>query len=134
VIRLLRSTADVVAEAWPVRREVIDAELPGLRPRRGPAQVVVELEADLRPWLESGDPTRGEVAPGPITLLVHIPSLEEPYRIKTISDGVRVVLERCDGERTVEELGSEIEDEFELPAADVRRLVRVLLGERILCV
>jgi hypothetical protein len=133
VIRLLRSTAEVAAEAWPVRREVTDTELPELRPRRSPVQAIVELEVDLRPWIESGDPARGEVGPGPITILVHIPSLEEPYRIKTISDGVRVVLERCDGDRTIETLASELEDEFELPAADVRRLVRMLLEERILC-
>jgi hypothetical protein len=92
----------------------------------------VELDVDLRPWIESGDPTRGEVGPGPITLLVHMPSLDEPYRIKTISDGVRVVLESCDGERTVEAIAGELEAEYELPAADVRRLVRSLLDERIL--
>jgi hypothetical protein len=133
VIGLLRSTAEVAADAWPVRREVSDADLPALRPRRSPVQVVVDLDVDLRPWIESGDPTRGEVGPGPITLLVHMPSLEERYRIKTISDGVRVVLERCNGERTVEALARELEAEFELPAADVRRMVRTLLDERILC-
>lgn len=132
VIRLLRSTADIAGEAWPVRRDVTDAELPALRPRRGPVQTVVELDVDLRPWIESGDPRRGEVGPGPITLLVHMPSLDEPYRIKTISDGVRVVLESCDGERTVEAIAGELEAEYELPAADVRRLVRSLLDERIL--
>jgi len=133
VVRLLRSTAQVAPEAWPVRREVTDEELGALRPRRSPAQTLVELDVDLRPWIEAGDPTRGEVGPGPITLLVHMPSLEEPYRIKTISEGVRVVLERCDGERTVDALADELEAEFELPAADVRRLVRALLDERILC-
>jgi hypothetical protein len=132
VIRLLRSTADLAGEAWPVRRDVTDAELPALSPRRGPVQTLVELDVDLRPWIESGDPTRGEVGPGPITLLVHMPSLDEPYRIKTISDGVRVVLESCDGERTVEAIAGELEAEYELPAADVRRLVRSLLDERIL--
>ena len=132
VVGLLRSTAGVAAEAWPVRREVSDADLPALQPRRSPAQVVVDLDVDLRPWIESGDPTRGEVGPGPITLLVHAPSLEEPYRIKAISDGVRVVLERCDGERTVEALARELEEEFELPAAEVCRVVRMLLDERIL--
>jgi hypothetical protein len=133
VVGLLRSTAGIAAEAWPVRRTVTDAELPALRPRRSPAQVAVELDVDLRPWIESGDPARGEVGPGPITLLVHMPSLDEAYRIKTISDGVRVVLERCDGDRTVDALTRELEDEFELAAADVRRLVRSLLDERILC-
>jgi hypothetical protein len=131
VIQLLRTTTDVPADAWPVRREV-GAELAGLSPRRSPVQTVVELEVDLRRWIESGD-TRGEVGPGPITLLVHVPSLEEPYRIKAISEGVRVVLERCDGARTVEALARELEDELELPAADVHRLVRTLLDERILC-
>ncbi len=133
VIRLLRSTADVAAEAWPVRRAWAGDELPAARPRRSPAQVLVELGVDLRPWIESGDPARGEVGPGPITLLVHVPSLDEPYRIKTVSDGVRVVLERCDGGRTVEALARELEDELELPAEGVRRLVRMLLEERILC-
>ena len=134
VIRLLRSTAQIAAEAWPVRRDVGDVEFPALRPRRSPAQVVVELDVDLRPWIESGDPARGEVGPGPITLLFHMPSLEERYLIKTISDGVRILLERCDGERTVASLARELEDEYELPAADVHRLVRKLLDERILCV
>jgi hypothetical protein len=132
VVRLIRSTADVAAGAWPIRRDVTDADLPGLRPRRSPVQVVVELEVDLRPWIESADPARGEVGPGPITLLVHIPSLDEPHRIKAISDGVRVVLERCDGDHTVDALARELEDELELPASDVRRLVRTLLDERIL--
>ena len=133
VVQLLRSTAGVAADAWPVRRDVSDADLPALRPRRSPVQSVVELDVDLRPWIESGDPTRGEVGPGPITLLIHMPSLEDTPQIKTISEGVRVVLERCDGERSVAVLASELEDEFELPAADVRRVVRTLLDERILC-
>jgi hypothetical protein len=133
VIRLLRATAEIAAEAWPLRRAVTDTDLPAVRPRRSPVQAVVELDVDLRPWIESGDPARGEVGPGPITLLVHIPSLEEPYRIKAISEGVAVVLERCDGERTVEALARELEDELELPATDVRRLVHNLLNERILC-
>ena len=133
VVRLIRSTAEVAAEAWPIRRSVTDAELAALRPRRSPVQVVVDLEVDLRPWIESADPTRGEVAPEPVTLLVHIPSLDEPHRIKTISEGVRVVLERCDGERTTDALARALEDEFDLAAADVHRLVRTLLDERILC-
>jgi hypothetical protein len=132
VVRLLKATAGVSRDAWPVRREV-GAELAGLRPRRSPVQTVIELEVDLRPWIESADPLRGEVGPGPITLLVHVPSLDEPHRIKTISEGVRVVLERCDGERTVEALARELEEELELPAAGVHRLVRMLIEERILC-
>jgi hypothetical protein len=133
VVRLLRSTAGIPADAWPVQREVSDEDLPAMRPRRGPCQVVVELDVDLRPWIESGDPTRGELGPGPIVLLVDVPSLAERHRIKAISDGVRVVLERCDGERTVAALARELEDEFELPAAGVHRVVRSLLDERILC-
>jgi hypothetical protein len=133
VLRLLRSTAEIAADAWPVRREVSDAELPALRPRRSPAQVVVDLDVDLRPWIESGDPARGEVEPNPITLLIHMPSLQERYVIKTISDGVRVVLERCDGVHTVDALARELENEYELPVPDVHRLVRTLLDERILC-
>ncbi|HEX7843213.1 MAG TPA: PqqD family protein [Kofleriaceae bacterium] len=132
VVQLLKSTAQVAPGAWPVRRDVTEVDLPALRPRRSPVQTVVELDVDLRPWIESGDPTRGEVSPEPIMILVHIPSLDEPYRIKAISDGVREVLERCDGERTVDGLARELEDEFELPAADVRRLVKTLLDERIL--
>lgn len=133
VVRLIRATADVAPDAWPVRRAVTEAELPGLCPRRSPVQTIVELEVDLRPWIESADPLRGEVGPGPITLLVHIPSLDEPHRIKTISEGVQLVLERCDGGRTVEALAAELEDEVGLPAAAVHGLVRTLLAERILC-
>ena len=134
VVQLIRSTSSVAKDAWPVRRAVTDAELPALRPRRSPVQTVVDLDVDLRPWIESADPLRGEITSEPITLLVHIPSLDEAHRIKTISDGVRVVLERCDGDRTVEALAAEIEDEFELPGSDVHRLARMLLDERILCV
>ncbi|HWU88113.1 MAG TPA: PqqD family protein [Kofleriaceae bacterium] len=133
VIGLLRATSRVAPDAWPVRREVTEAELPALRPRRSPVQTVLELDVDLRPWIESGDPSRGEVGPKPITLLIHMPSLDEPHRTKTISEGVRVVLESCGGDRTVEALAAELEDEYGLPAADVRRLVRTLLDERILC-
>jgi hypothetical protein len=132
VVRLIRSTAQVAPDAWPARREVSAAELPTVRPRRSPVQVIVELDVDLRPWIESADPTRGEVGPGPVTLLVHIPSLEDPHRIKTISEGVRVVLERCDGARTVAALGQELDDEFGLAADEVYRVVRTLLDERIL--
>lgn len=134
VVRLLRSTAGIPAEAWPVHRELGDDDLPAARPRRGPCQVVVELDVDLRPWIESGDPTRGEVGPGPITLLVDVPSLAERFRVKAIAEGVRVVLERCDGERTVAALARELEDEFELPATAVHRVVRSLVADRILCV
>jgi hypothetical protein len=133
VIALLRSTVAVPADAWPVRRDVPDADLPALRPRRSPVQALIELDVDLRPWIESGDPLRGEVGPGPLTLLVHMPSLDEPYRIKAISDGVRVVLERCDGDRTAGAIAAELEAEHDLPAAAVHRLVRSLLDERILC-
>jgi hypothetical protein len=132
VVKLIRSTTRVAADAWPAHRAISDAELPAVRPRRSPVQVIVELDVDLRPWIESADPARGEVGPGPVTLLIHIPSLDEAHRIKTISDGVRVVLERCDGERTVLALGHELDDEFGLPVADVHRVVRTLLDERIL--
>ena len=80
VVRLIRSTATIAADAWPARRRWADAELPALRPRRSPVQVVIELAVDLRPWIESGDPKRGEVGPGPIQLLVDIPSLDETHR------------------------------------------------------
>lgn len=133
VVGLLRSTAAIPADAWPVHRAVNDDDLPAARPRRGPCQVMVELEVDLRPWIVSGDPTRGELGPGPITLLVHMPTLDERYQVKAISDGVRVVLERCDGERTVDELAAALEAEYDLPAAGVHRLIRMLLDERILC-
>ncbi len=59
VIGLLRSTSSVPAGAWPVRRDVTDADLPALRPRRSPVQVLIELDVDLRPWIESADPLRG---------------------------------------------------------------------------
>jgi hypothetical protein len=134
VVQLIRSTAGVAPEAWPVRRELDDDALAAARPRRSPVQATIDLAVDLRPWIESADPARGEPGPGPVVLLVHIPSLDEPHRIKTISDGVRVALERCDGIRTVAELASELDDEFGLPARDVHRLVRTLLDERIVAV
>ena len=132
LVQLIRGTAGVPDDAWPIRRVLTDVELSAARPRRSPVQTLIELAVDLRPWIESADPLRGEVGPGPVLLLVHIPSLDEPHRIKTISEGVQVVLERCDGERSVETLAAELEEEYGLPAADVRVLVRALLDERIL--
>lgn len=132
VVQLIRSTAEVEPGAWPVRREITDAELPDVRPRCTPAHVVVDLDVDLRPWIESTDPLTGVIEERPISLFVHIPSLEETHRIKTISDGVRVVLEHCDGERTVAEISAALEEEYGLPGADVQRLIRSLLDERIL--
>jgi hypothetical protein len=132
LVRLIRSTANVAADAWPVRRAISQAELPGVRPRRSPVQVVLELAVDLRPWIESADPLQGEVRPGPITLLVHIPSLDEAHRIKTIADGVRLVIESCDGERTVDAIARALDDDHGLPVPDVHRLLGALLDERIL--
>ena len=132
VVELIRTTADVAPDAWPVARVPADAELADMKPRRSPVQTVIELDVDLRPWIESADPARGEVGPGPVSLLVHIPSLDEPHRIKTISEGVRVVLECCDGTRSVATLAAALEEEYGLPAGDVRDLVRSLLAERIL--
>ncbi len=133
VVKILRSTAGVPGDAWPVRREVSAEELPAIKPRRSPVQTVVELDVDLRPWIESGDPLKDAVVAEPITLLVHMPSLAETHQIKAISEGVRVVLDRCDGERSVDELSRQLEEEFELPPAAVHKLVRSLLNERILC-
>jgi hypothetical protein len=132
VVRLIRSTANVAADAWPVRRAISEAELPRLRPRRSPVQVVLELAVDLRPWIESADPLQGEVRPGPITLLVHIPSLDEVHRIKTISEGVRLVIDSCDGERTVDAIARALDDDHGVPGPDVYRLISALLDERIL--
>ncbi|MEJ7598953.1 MAG: PqqD family peptide modification chaperone [Kofleriaceae bacterium] len=132
VVRLIRSTMSIAADAWPVRRLWTEADLATLRPRRSPVQIVLELAVDLRPWIESGDPTRGVVGQGPIDLLIDIPSLDESHRIKTISEGAREVLERCDGVRTVEQLANELEDEVGLPAPEVRRLVGTWLNDRIL--
>ena len=45
---------------------------------------------------------------------------------------MRVVLERCDGERSVDAIARELDDEYGLPVSDVARLVRTLLDDRIL--
>ena len=132
-IRLLRSTHDIPADAWPAARALDDGALATARPRRAPAQVELELDVDLRPWIESGDPTAGELKAEPITLLLYMPALTERYRIKAISDGVRAILERCDGARSVRELAAELEAEYELPAAEVHKVVRMLFDERIVC-
>ena len=134
VVQLIRQTADVPADAWPDLQRLDGCELPAVTPRRSPVQTIIELDVDLRPWIESANPAVGKVGPDPVTILVHIPSLAETHRIKTISDGVRVVLEACDGERTVEDIARQLEDEYGLPGEDVQRLVRALLDERILCV
>jgi hypothetical protein len=133
IVELLRATASVPAGAWPIDRERSPEELAAMRPRRSPAQTVIELAVDLRPWIESADPAKGDVKEKPITLLAHVPSLAETHKIKTISAGVRIVIESCDGTRTIDEIAKAIEDEHGLPAPDVRRLIGNLVGERILC-
>lgn len=132
VVGLLRSTCNVPASAWDNSVDIDPSHLDSLRPRRSPVQHVIELDVDLRPWIESGDPSRGDVRPGPITLLLYVPSLEEKHQIKVISEGVRIVLQRCDGERSLAALAKDLEDEFGLSTESVQHLVLSLVREKIL--
>jgi len=132
VIRLLKRTSDIPGDAWPTGQVPADDALADSCPRRSPAVELVTLDVDIRDWIATADPLRGGVKPGPVTFLIVVPSLSEVHRTVAVGEGAREVLDRCDGQHTVAALSAELEEEFELPAADVGRLVCQWLRERIL--
>jgi hypothetical protein len=132
LLATLRKTRGVAADAFPDGRRPDDDALAHARPCLGPAVSVVELPMNISAWIRSGDPKQGEVTGGPISVLIYVPSLEEKYRIQTLAEGARLVLERCNGERTTEELAAELGEAFELEPEEVYGVVGRLLEARVL--
>jgi hypothetical protein len=129
VVRLLQRTASIAREAWTVT-PATEAELGELVLRRGPAVDLVDLPVDIRAWVSSGDPTSGAVHPGPITLLIYVPSLAETHRIKSIGEGPRRVLEYFDRPCSVSMAIAELSAEFD--AERLRPLIRAWYDECVL--
>jgi len=125
VVEVLRQAAAVPADGWNRRREPLpDAELLQARPRLGPAVRVLDVPVDFTEWLNSGDPTRGQPGLQPMALLVTVPSPEETYRTQRLSEGARLVLDRCKGEQTSAEIARAVHEELELEEDGVLALLR----------
>jgi len=134
VVDLLKSTSGIGAGEWPAGGSLTDGQLTEARPRRSPALKMVELPVDIREWVISGDPTQGTVHERPVTFMVHVPSLQETHRVKAIGDGVREILGRCEGDRTVAAIVAELETEFDVAGASVVRLISQWVTERVVSV
>ena len=125
VVGLLEQAAAVPESAWNRRREPLsDAELLPARPRLGPAVRILEVPVDFTAWLNSGDPTRGQPKLQPVTLLVTVPSPTEIHKTQRLSEGARLVLDRCKGEQTSAEIARAVHEELDLEEADVLSLLR----------
>ncbi len=125
LVRLLKRTADVPAEAW--KKPVFQ---PSLRPRPGPVVELIELPVDLSEWIASGQPQ--PVIEEPITMLAVVPSLTETHRLHRLSFGSRVVFEACDGSATASEIAEQLEAEHGVAAAQVTGLIERWIEERAL--
>jgi hypothetical protein len=133
VVSVLKRTLEVPAEAWSAPRELADAELGQARLRRSPCCDVIALPVDIREWVTSGDPLRGQVRSEPVAFLVYVPSLTDTHRIKILGEGPREVLARFDGSRTTDEAAGELE-ELGIERTELLALVRNWLVERVLVV
>ncbi len=125
VVEVLQQAAAVPADGWNRRKEPpADAELLAARPRLGPAVRIGVYPSDVTEWLHSGVPTRGQPKPQPVTLLVTVPSPMEVHRTQRLSEGARLVLERCRGEQTAGEIARAVHEELELEESAVLALLR----------
>jgi hypothetical protein len=131
VLRLIRKTASIPEDAWP-KKKVETTH--GLRPRHSPAAEAISLPVDISEWIRSGDPLTGTVGPRPITMLVVIPSLQEPRKLHKLSEGSRLVFERCTGAQTIAELAEELEARHRVPRAQVFNLIDRLIDSAALVV
>jgi hypothetical protein len=121
VIELLNATEEIPADAWTGSSGGDDRPpLGAIRPRRGPAVRLIELPLDVTPWLQAADPTGLVLPDREVHYLVYVPSLQHAHRVQTLSEGARVLFERCTGERTSDELASQLADEFDMDPAGVR--------------
>jgi hypothetical protein len=134
VIRLLKRTAEIPADQWPIPPELGDAQIGDIQVRRAPAVELIEVEMDIRELVESRDPSRAAIRPGPVTFLVHVPSLQHSHRIKILGEGPKIVLDRLSGGRTTAAVAAELDDEYGIEPAELFGLVRNWLDERVLAV
>lgn len=134
IVRLLKRTAEIPPDDWPVPPVLSDDELAQAHIQRARAVEILELPVDIRAWVESADPSRGTVLPSPVIFLLYVPSLQDTHRIKILSEGPKVVLERFDGERTTAAIAAELEEEFGIEPDELFGLVRNWLDARILTV
>ncbi|MBC7976072.1 MAG: hypothetical protein H7138_13955 [Myxococcales bacterium] len=132
VVRLLKRTAQIAPEQWPVPPVLTDAQLAQASVRRAHAVALIDLPVDIRDWVEYADLSRGAVRPEPVTFLVYVPSLAHVHRIKILGEGPRIVLERFAGDRRCAAVAAELEAELGLEPAEVLGLVRTWLDERVL--
>lgn len=130
VIRLLKRTA-ALPPPWPAPPVLDDDALAAARLGRGRAVEVITLPVDIRAWVESGDPLRGEVRPAPVTFLAVVPSLDQPHRLKILGEGPALVLDQLTGERPTGELAAALEDEYGLEASALYAMLRGWLAERV---
>jgi len=130
LVRLLKRTATVVA--WPQPVELDDASLGASFVHRGPAVELIRLPVDLRAWIESNDPWRGEVLDRPLVLVAYVRSLQETHRIKILGEGPELVLERLDGSRSLDEVARELDEEAGIERDQLFAMVRSWLAEGIL--
>jgi len=129
VVEVLRETANVPPEAWQRGPAPDDAALRAARPRWGPAMKIIDLPVDFTEWIQTGDPSHGTVKEEPVALLIRVPSLEESHRVQRLSEGTRLLLERCTGSRTTAEIIAEVEDELGLEPAQVTNMIQRWLAD-----
>jgi len=134
IVQLLQATGTAPAAAWTSARELPDDALVAATLTRGPAVAVIELPVDIRPWIESVDPTKGDVHERAVTLLAYVPSLTETHRIKAIGDGARIVLEAFDGRAPTQDVVARLAAAYDLDRDDVLGLVRPWLRDGVLAV
>jgi hypothetical protein len=135
VIRMLKSTANVPADAWPGTPPTLtDEQLADLRLQRAPVVDIVELPVDIREWVMSGDPRVGTPREQPVTLLMFVPSLQEVHRIKVIGEGPKLALEQFDGTKTTGQVAASLYEDYGIEPGELNTLVRAWLAERVLAV
>ncbi len=134
VVALLARTATVAPDQWPRPVELTDEALSAARLRRGPVVELLELPVDIREWVTSGDPSKGDVHERPVTFLLYVPSLRDLHRIKILGEGPKLVLSSLDDGRTVGAVVAELEAEYELDPVELLAMTRNWLAEGILSV
>jgi hypothetical protein len=133
VIRLLKRTAGVPAERWATPVALDDGALEAAVIERGPVVELLELPVDIREWIESSDPLRGQVHERPLTLLMYVSSLRETHKIKSLGEGAKVVFESFDG-RPLGEIAAALDDEYGIEWDELAALVRGWLDVRALAI
>jgi hypothetical protein len=132
VIDVYKQTAAIPRDGWPTPPVFDDDALQSSRPRRGPAQRLLEQAIDLRAFMSAAKPLEVVAGPGPVTWFIHLPGPTKSHRMRIFSEGVCEVLTRCTGEQTALEIAEAMEDDFGLPRAQVTHLVRTWLDEGVL--